>query len=631
LESCGQLELLQVFEAQGYDDSLLTDITEEVLANQIGIKGGGYRKKILNAIQAALAPQCPPEPAPATPDPSTSTPSEERTKIFLSYGRRDAADIAERLHRDLTAAGFDVWRDTQEIRSGSQWQDEIEAGLRSAQVVVSLLSPHAVRRGKDGDSVCLDELAFARHSPPPTPIVPAMVAPCDPPFCIYKLDYVHLMEWKSEAVYQAGLKRIIQGIHDAKEGKTSLRAWDAQLSPMDFTDYLHHKRRKFVGREWLFEEIDLWRYESEERALLITGDPGAGKSSVVAQLVHNNTDGQVIGYHCCQSDEIETLLPARFVQSLAAMIASRLPDYAAQLEVPAVAAALDKKRCESDPSGAFLEGILQPLHALPNPEEGVRYILVDALDEAMGHAGSHTIVDVLASRIERLPPWLRVVATTRKEPLILQKLSALRAKSIDASDPRNLADLGLFVRTRLQGALAEKMTIAKVTSDDVVKRISERSGGNFLYAVRVLDGLQRDHFSFDGLDKLPQGLNALYLDFFQRLFGKIQGRDLSPEAEASFQKARPFLEVLIAAREPLTIEELSEASGIHLETELPHLERRLAQILSAPLRGSVRTVALYHKSIADWLALKDHVFFVSAKQGLERLARYTASVLAKTR
>ncbi|NBV34439.1 MAG: hypothetical protein EBR81_11805, partial [Proteobacteria bacterium] len=40
LESCGQLEHLQAFEAQGYDDSLLTDITEEVLANQIGIKGG---------------------------------------------------------------------------------------------------------------------------------------------------------------------------------------------------------------------------------------------------------------------------------------------------------------------------------------------------------------------------------------------------------------------------------------------------------------------------------------------------------------------------------------------------------------------------------------------------------------
>ncbi|MCX8512623.1 MAG: TIR domain-containing protein, partial [Chthoniobacteraceae bacterium] len=235
LESCGQLEHLQAFEAQGYDDALLSVITEEVLANEIGIKGGGYRKKILKAIQAALAPQCPPEPTPTTPAPSTAAPSQDRTKIFLSYGRRDAADIAERLHRDLTAAGFEVWRDTQEIRSGSQWQDEIEAGLRSAQVVVSLLSPHAVRRGKDGDSVCLDELAYARHSPPPTPIVPAMVAPCEPPFCIYKLDYVHLTEWKSEAVYQAGLKRIIQGIHDAKEGKTSLRAWDAQLCPMDFT------------------------------------------------------------------------------------------------------------------------------------------------------------------------------------------------------------------------------------------------------------------------------------------------------------------------------------------------------------------------------------------------------------
>ncbi|NBV86964.1 MAG: TIR domain-containing protein, partial [Verrucomicrobia bacterium] len=132
LESCGQLEHLQTFEAQGYDDSLLGEITEEVLANEIGVAGGGYRKKILKAIQAALAAQDTPKPPSATPDPSTPAPSEERTKVFLSYGRRDAADIAERLHRDLTAAGFDVWRDTQKIATGSQWLDEIEAGLHAS-------------------------------------------------------------------------------------------------------------------------------------------------------------------------------------------------------------------------------------------------------------------------------------------------------------------------------------------------------------------------------------------------------------------------------------------------------------------------------------------------------------------
>ena len=81
----------------------------------------------------------------------------------------------------------------------AEWQQEIEDGLRQAQVVVSLLSPHAVRRVGDSDamdSVCLDELTFARTSSPPTPVVPAMVVPCEPPFIIYRLDYVHLHGWK---------------------------------------------------------------------------------------------------------------------------------------------------------------------------------------------------------------------------------------------------------------------------------------------------------------------------------------------------------------------------------------------------------------------------------------------------
>ena len=35
--------------------------------------------------------------------------------IFISYARRDGADLALRLQKDLTAAGFDVWLDTQRI------------------------------------------------------------------------------------------------------------------------------------------------------------------------------------------------------------------------------------------------------------------------------------------------------------------------------------------------------------------------------------------------------------------------------------------------------------------------------------------------------------------------------------
>ena len=44
----------------------------------------------------------------------------------------------------------------------------------------------------------------------------------------------------------------------------------------------------------------------------------------------------MLAYHCCQADVLATVEPARFVRSIAAMIASQLPDYAARLNGPAL-------------------------------------------------------------------------------------------------------------------------------------------------------------------------------------------------------------------------------------------------------------------------------------------------------
>ena len=558
-----------------------------------------------------------------------------KPKVFLSYGRRDAKDVAERLERDLEAAGYEVWMDVKKIGSGSMWQQEIENGLRKAQVVVSLLSPHAVRRVGESDamdSVCLDELTFARTSSPPTPVVPVMVVPCEPPFIIYRLDYVHLTGWRdSEEDYRQGFERLVSGIRDALAGKVRYRAWEDRLRPLDFSDYMASKRRGFVGREWLFEEIDLWRFESEERALLITGDPGAGKSSIVAQLVHANPDGQVIGYHCCQSNEIDTLRPAKFVQSLAAMIASRIPAYAHQIEVPSVKEALEDKRCETDPGGAFLEGILHPLQKLPAPDDGVRYILVDALDEALGHTGATNIVDVLASRLERLPAWLRIMATTRNEPAVIQRLSGLRAKSIDASDPRNIKDLATYIGQRLQEpSLAERLVESRMSADAVVESLSLKSLGNFLYAVNALDGISRDFYSFANLDALPRGLDGFYLDFFRRIFGC----DGTEAGDRAYKKAKPLLQIMCTAAEPLSRVELADASGLDPDEELPRLLRQLAQLLSRRTRSNgEETIALYHKSVADWLTknIDFNAFAVSPAKGRKLLAEFCRVALAHGR
>ncbi len=548
-----------------------------------------------------------------------------RPSLFLSYGRdRDGKDLADRLCVDLAAHGFAVWRDTREIVAGQSWQHEITDGLRSAQVVIYLMTPHSTRvsTNRDSrdqvDSVCLGEIAYALFHPPPQPVVPVLAAGgVEPPLAIFHLDYVDLQAWKqSEEQYQAGLRRLLDGIAAALRGEKRYRKWHHQLNPWDFAALLNEKRADFCGREWLFDEIDAWRAAHQERALLITGDPGVGKSALVAQLVFLNPGGQVLAYHCCQADTPETLRPARFVRSVAAMIAGKLPEYAARLDDPTVQEALSVGRCEQDPASAFEEGILTQLEYVPAPAEGVRYLLIDALDEALAQrAAGLTIVDLLASRLGRLPGWLCVVATTRKEPAVLDRLRGLRAQTIDAQDPRNRDDLARFLDRRLQSPnLTALLTGARLSPAQASERLLDKSAGNFLYLKQVLAGLETGEVDFADLDQLPPGLVGWYLRFFERHF---------PDA-ASYTGAREVLAVLVSAQQPLSREEIARAVRLGPDVSLARVLRQLASFLhERPGPAGTLGFTLYHKSLADWLtdaSLDGSLHHIGLEPGHARLA-----------
>lgn len=62
-------------------------------------------------------------------------------RIFVSYARKDGAELALRLQRDLTSAGFEVWLDTHRIKGGDSWTVEIEEAIDRAEVVLALLTP----------------------------------------------------------------------------------------------------------------------------------------------------------------------------------------------------------------------------------------------------------------------------------------------------------------------------------------------------------------------------------------------------------------------------------------------------------------------------------------------------------
>lgn len=152
----------------------------------------------------------------------------------------------------LREYGHSVWLDRHEIKAGRAWEEEIEQGILGSDVVIALLSPHAVRRP---DGVCLDEISLARYNQ--KRIIPAMVLPCRPPLGIYRLDWIDFQIWQVPAHFDRAFARLTASLQQRSaslEGTNT--AVFSRLKPIDFGNELARLTRDFVGRKWLFDQIE---------------------------------------------------------------------------------------------------------------------------------------------------------------------------------------------------------------------------------------------------------------------------------------------------------------------------------------------------------------------------------------
>src|SRR5712692_8518393 len=86
----------------------------------------------------------------------------------------------------------------------------------------------------------------------------------------------------------------------------------------------------FSGRKWALSEVVGWLSRDTERFLLVTGEPGCGKSTVAAWLAGAGDEPEVIGsdlefvrnawnaaHFCVAKDRKGSLDPIVFVRSIA--------------------------------------------------------------------------------------------------------------------------------------------------------------------------------------------------------------------------------------------------------------------------------------------------------------------------
>lgn len=408
-----------------------------------------------------------------------------------------------------------------------------------------------------------------------------------------------------------------------------------QMKAIAFDRDIERLTEGFTGREWVFEEIERWLQQGNERFFILTGEPGVGKSAIAAQLTQTRKD--IAAYHFCIARQISTVEPNNVLLSLAAQLIKYFPDYGEAL-VNTVKPLFLQVKVEinienirdSVVQGVVIENLhihypkqaldivlRQALAALPNPPKEPVSILIDSLDEAVTYSNENNLVTLLSS-VDDLPSWVRFILTSRPDKQrVLSYFETLKPYyyHLNELSEKNKKDIHDYVDGRVVSELIQaQIQRFQVQSKALINQITELSQGNFLYTKVLLDDIELGGQPIDNLAALPKSLNELYHNFLLRLKAEWEG------------KYQPIFGILTVTKAPVTEEELANLLSEQLnETELGQRLRVVQQFLDVVQNDyAENTYTLFHQSLQDYLTDKEKsgVFHCSPKDGHRRIIEY---------
>ena len=527
-----------------------------------------------------------------------------RQRIFMSYGHDDNEPLVAALRARLIAAGHEVWIDREEIKGSDDWRRSITDGILKSDRVLACLSKHSVR----DPGVCLDEIGIAlshRHGSIATLLVEPEDQVQTPP-TVAHIQYLDLSRWREEkargeaswsAWVDASASKVLDIVARNATFAGEMDDLEKILRPLSQSARVGMLvEREFVGRAWLFDEIEAWRQGGAERAWLLLAGPGMGKSSLMARLAHT-ARLHAVAFHFCRFDEPSTRGAREFVCNLAFQLGARLPGYRALLLHAARYAG--KPLDQFSPDDLFTRLLAEPLkYAIDGGQRSDRLLaLVDALDEAP------EIAELLARRQAELPSWLALLITSRPDANIRSAFAAMPRHVIEPRDARNQTDLEACI-----DAWFKRLTAAP--GDEVRAALLERSEGNILYLVMAREGVMQGIFSLANPESFPKGLGGIYRQWFRRQFGD------DANGEAAWQASYGVLELMCASPEPLPLALARRALGWQGQDRIKALRP-----LGSLVREEDGCIEFFHRSVSEWLrdATLAERFWTNAEDGAVRL------------
>jgi NACHT domain len=399
---------------------------------------------------------------------------------------------------------------------------------------------------------------------------------------------------------------------------------------IDFSAYIADRANNYTGRQWVFEEIQRWLVNPQvDRFLLVTGEPGSGKTAIAARLAQfaqgiETFPGLDAGFldaaHFCSARDSLWTDPKEFTRSLALQLAASIPEFALALkdigekttninvdmsigtvQNSDVKGVVIQNLMISGLTGqeAFTQVVVNPLRQIQ--QEGFNKpvtILVDSLDEALTHDGESTIVSLIAKMPTSI--GLRLILTSRNEGRVKDQLSGYQELFLSSLDniAKNQQDVREYTNNqfRVQEALQTALQAASLGQEVLTNSIVEKSEGNFLYVKLLLESVALGQHSLVDLDGLPNGLDELYYKSFGRVI-ELGGKDWS-------EVYAPIMGVLLAAQESLTEKQIRYFTKLK-ESIVWNCLIDLQQFLDEIQSDNEETLyKFYHQSVADFLGKK---------------------------